>query len=246
MSSPSTSTRPNPSTSTPPPRFTLIALCLAGIGLAACAPASAPPSDERAAFRYADEGGTRSQVDRSVAPDGTETLHAVTEIRAGGSVATRIVEDVVLDARGRLVHARIARSGLRSAADRVVLDAVAGSVVLVQSGVASSVNVPTDLPWAYPQVLDASGRAITTPVTAWVAARAAAASPSVRVIAPDARSRVVPRDQLAAPTESGTTVILGWDGADVGASFVTRVRLASLGTTLVLGGPPASPSLPCN
>lgn len=219
-------------------------LVAAALALGGCAPEGPGPApvSARATLHYADEAGSTSRVERTILADGSEALHAVTDIASAGA-STRITEDVRLDPRGRLVRAEIAR-----ASDRVILAAARGTVLVVRSGETTRRRVPADVPWVYAQVLDAAGRPVATPLAAWVAHRAAAASERVRVLGAEAgEGRVIPRDQLAVATESGTTVVLGYDGADVepgplpGASpFVVRVRVASLGTTLSLDEGPSA------
>jgi hypothetical protein len=102
-------------------------------------------------------------------------------------------------------------------------------------------------PWIYTPAL-LPGRPLTTPVAAWVALRAAAISPSLTLIELEHRTAFrVPSDQVAVPTELGTTVVLGNDGADVGAGFVERIRMGREGVTLVsldeTAKPPAPPVL---
>ena len=63
-------------------------------------------------------------------------------------------------------------------------------------------------------------------------ARAAAAPTLTLVQLERGQAWQVPGDQVAVPTELGTTVVLGGDGADVGAAFVDRVRLVDQAVTL--------------
>jgi hypothetical protein len=201
-----------------------------------------PAPAERAApgltqlYRYVDRFGSQSRVERVVSRDGADVLHATTELAPADGAPTRIEEWVRLDAAGRLVRAEIARVGGQPAGswDRLVLDAATGTIAATRRGQTDRWTVATGAPLVYAGLLDGRGKIVATPVAAWIAFRATALSPQVRVLFLDARrSYLAPRDQVAVPTEIGTTVVLGDDGADVdGSGFVARVRVATLGTTL--------------
>jgi hypothetical protein len=185
-------------------------------------------------YRYVDRFGSQSRVERLVGADGVDSLHAVSEIAPADGAPTRIEEWVRLDASGRLAHAEITRLGGRTSWDRLVLDVPSGTVLVSRRGQTTHWKVATDQPLVYAGVIDGRGKTVATPVSAWIAFRAALASPEVRVVFLDSRqSYLAPRDQLSVSTEIGTTVVLGNDGADVDATgFVARVRLSTLGTTL--------------
>jgi hypothetical protein len=196
-------------------------------------------------FVYTDGGRATSRVERSSDPDGAESLCGVTEIVAADGTRTAIREEARLDRTGRLAWASIAGAGAH-AADRVVLDVARGLVRLETGGSAVEWRVPTDEPWVYPAVHDRAGERLVTPIGAWITSRAARAGADVRVLYPEARrSQVVPADQVAIPTELGTTVILGDDSAEIGTAFVDRVRLAGLDRTLALAEPAGVLALPC-
>jgi hypothetical protein len=218
-------------------RFAPVALI--GLALAACATAPDPcpsPSPARAgeAIAFASGGGSVARVTRVAGPDGSETLHGETELALNASARRCLVEDVILDAEGRLVRADVTaapscngvpslHAHLDPARGIARVTTEAGVVELSHQGAA----------WIYaPEALP--GCAATTPVAVWVAMRAAAGSPWLTLI--DVAKRQawrVPRDQVVVPTELGTTVVLGGDGAEVGADFVQRIRLADYGVTLV-------------
>ncbi|HSO00849.1 MAG TPA: hypothetical protein VLS89_21305 [Candidatus Nanopelagicales bacterium] len=67
----------------------------------------------------------------------------------------------------------------------------------------------------------------------WLALRAAAASPWVRLVHVDQQEGwLVPRDQVAVPNESGVTAVVGNEGADASGGFIERVRLSEPRITL--------------
>jgi hypothetical protein len=191
--------------------------------------ATAPGSDE---ITFESGGGTRARVTRRPAADGSESLHGETEIALGPQEARCIVEDVALDPQGRLVQAEVTAAPSCGAEPdaRAHLDPSGGD--------------PSErAPWIYtPELLP--GRAVATPVAAWVAFRAAGLSSELTLVQLEKRRAwQVPSDQIAVPTELGTTVVLGNDGADVGAVFVNRVGLADVGATLVCVGRTGEPTI---
>jgi hypothetical protein len=207
------------------------ALALVASALAACAttpdPCQAPPPppigpSTAGTISFASGTGTIARVTRVVAPDGSETLHGETELLLGTTSRRCVVEDVSLDARGSLVRADVSTAATCGAAPetRSHLDPTG------EGSREASAWIYT--PEAFP------GHAVTTPVAAWVAFRAAAVSPSLTLIELERRKVWrVPRDQVVVPTEIGATVVLGNDGADVRAGFVEELRMTDYGVTLV-------------
>jgi hypothetical protein len=207
------------------------ALALSACSLAACSqeggsPPSAPGPVEHRAYRYDGVSGT-SQVTHEKAADGRESLRGTTDLAAGrGNGAMFARETVSLDAQGRLGHAELI-VGERGAAVQYTLDPSRGAVHVVRPGVPTvDWRVPNDAPWMYAPSPDDEGAFIATPVAAWVALRAASTSDVVRVLEPEQqRSYLMTVDQVAVPTEHGTTVALGSDGADADAQFISELRL---------------------
>jgi hypothetical protein len=201
-----------------------------------------PAAAERAApgltqlYRYVDRFGSQSRVERVVGRDGVDVLHGTSELAPADGAPTRIEEWVRLDAAGRLARAEITRVGGQTSAswERLVVDVAAGTVAATRHGLTQRWTVPTAVPLVYAGVMDGRGKVVATPVAAWIAFRATSVSATVRVLYLESRqSFLAPRDQVAVPTEIGTTVVLGDDGADVdGSGFVARVRLSTLGTVL--------------
>ncbi len=223
---------------------------------AQAAPAAAPAGTTT---WFVSSAGASAEVSRVTAPDGSETLHGETVVALGPGAPRCIVEDVTLDARGALVRADVSSAASCNAEPEMsahldparvlarVTEAAGtpgdeGSAHLAIPGAAGP-----DAPWIYTAAL-LPGRPLTTPVAAWVALRAAAISPSLTLIELEHRAAYrVPADQVAVPTELGTTVVLGDDGADVGVGFVERIRMGREGLTLVsldeTAKPPAPPVL---
>jgi hypothetical protein len=179
----------------------------------------------------------------------------------GAAARSLTLEAATLDAHGRLERAEIVvkRSGRSEV--RYTLDASRGVVHIERAGSAPlDWQVPVDAPWLYsPDAYslndsgsaasasaasasgDATGDAadrdegelLVTPVGAWVALRAASAGDVVRVLEPaHQRSYLTTVDQIAVPTEQGTTIALGYDGVDADARFITELRLFHGSVTL--------------
>jgi hypothetical protein len=224
-------------------------LLLACLGLSALGPACSRPEPPgpvagpiavAGAYAFGDRQGSASRVSRQIAPDGRETLHGETDL--AGAAAERVVEDVTLDAHGRLERAVIALSGGcgERASKTVTIDRLAGTVTVTTAAGSATWSPAGDSPWIYAPIEGPRGLAASTPIAAWVALRAASGSPSVRRIDADARRAfAVASDQIAIPTERGTTVALGDDGIDASDEFVDEVRLGSGVTLGRIEGAPA-------
>ncbi len=199
-----------------------VSACVGRAEASDAVPVGVPPA--RLSFRA--DHGQGAWVERSARPGGGERLRG--ELLVGG---TRLVEEVQIDPSGRLERAELALDGARPL--RVVLDAALSELRIQRAAGTTTLRIPNDAPWAFAPLVDASGRALPSPIGAWVTMRAAGAADSVRLVnVTVAKSDVVPADQLAMPTEVGTTVVLGWDGADIGAGFVDQVRVGDLSLTL--------------
>jgi hypothetical protein len=211
----------------------VIAGCARDAGARPDSTACAAPQPQET-FVFAGGAGTQARVTRFLAPDGTETLHGETELALGPIGRRRIVEDVILDPRGRLEHAEITVTmGHGGEAEtRVSLDPPSGKARMTVAGEAVEWSAASDAPWIYaPEV---QSRPVATPVAAWVTLRAAETAPEARLMQiQERRGWLVPRDQIAVPTELGTTVLVGNDGGDVDTIFVDRLGLADYGLTLV-------------
>jgi hypothetical protein len=193
------------------------------------------------AISYVGGAGSRAHVSRARTPDGGELLRGETVLSLGASAGRCVIEDVTLDARGHLTRAEItvAAACNRAPEQRLILDPSRGEVRATAGGATWVSSVPADAPWVY-----TPPSSVATPVSAWVAARAAKAG-AVRQIEPTGGAALVERDQIAVETERGLTVIVANDGADVDASFVEQVRLSDYGVTLVRVPASAVPAPAC-
>lgn len=218
------------------------ALLLGALALGACTEAVAPAPGgpapaERRAYRFDGVAGA-SDVTFEKAADGRERLRGSTEVatRPGETGRTVARETASLDERGRLTEAEIVvvEAG---AAIRYTLQPSRGAVRVARPG-APPVDwrVPDDAPWLYAPGPDDEAF-ITTPVAAWIALRAARSADVVRVLEPERqRSYLMTVDQVAVPTELGTTVALGADGVDIDEHFVSELRLRQSTVTLARVG----------
>src|SRR5262249_16808782 len=145
-----------------------------------------------------------------------------TEI-AGSDGVVIVTEDATLDPLGHLLKAEVSIKKAREAraSARAIFDRSQRTARIEAPGEASVVSVPDGGPWAYLPLSDAAGRAVATPVSAWIALRAAQGARLVRVISPGARSSYLGfSDQITQPTEAGLTVVLGADTADARTTFI--------------------------
>lgn len=210
-----------------------------------------PSSSPAAALRDGNEvvyeisGGAhaRSQVRRTVRADGSETLRGATSIGGapGSPPQALAIEEVEIDAAGRLVSADIAlSSGAQGAGieKRVHLDPSKGIVRIADARGVKSWRASVDAPWIYaPLVADPlPGRPMATPVAAWATLRAVAEAPRARVIHCDRLwTSLVPRDQLVVEDGATRFAVLGEDAIEADEGFVVAMRLNSLDS-------PAAPS----
>ncbi len=211
---------------------------LLAVSLPACAdsrhskPEEAPIATRT--FLYADGAGALGRVERRIMADGEERLHGRTEIQSEGGHFL-VVEDVTLDPRGRLVRAETAIAGrcAEVTEQRIVYEASKGVVMITDAGGEKRWSVPTDAPWVLAPVKDAQQRPIATALSGWIAIRASALAPALRVV--DVASKTayaVNSDQIAVPTERGMTAVLGDAGIDAGPEFVEELRLAPVSRTM--------------
>jgi hypothetical protein len=214
----------------------VIGLALLSVGIAAC---SAPRAAEGGFGHSAPRGRAHrcagpessSRITRLAGVDGGETVRGDTEIslRPGSTGRLHLTETATIDGGGQLLNARVVAAGARKTEMRFVLEPSAAMVHIMRDGVATvDWRVPADAPWLYRPGSSADGLLASTPVAGWIAARAVAAGPVVRVLEPELQeSYLVPSDQVVIPTEKGSTVVLADDGIDTDGDFVTEVRLSS-------------------
>jgi hypothetical protein len=222
-------------------------LLAAGL-LAGCT--SAPNGDAlvTTTYSYGDGAGAGGRVVRTIGPDGSESLHGETALADGGE-RVRIVEDAILDRAGHLVRAEVmvARGCDAPPDEHAVLDPARGVVRASGPGGVVEWPVPADAPWAYAPLARAGGRAVLTPVGAFLAMRAAAGGSEVRVVQVESRSSYrSPADQIAIATESGVTVVLDTASATADGGFIRSVDLPELGIAMArVEDPPGKPQPVC-
>lgn len=220
------------------PATILAALLLAGCAEGEDAAAAARPARAEHTKTVVLSGpGATARVTRGVAPDGAESLHGEMELDLGEGGRRRVVEDASLDARGRLVAASITVTRDHAPEAWLQLDAARGVVrVLTPEGLTEH-RAASDAPWIYAPPAGPE-RTVATPVSAWIALRAAASSPELRLVQLDLREGwLVPRDQVAIPTELGVTAVIGDHGADASDGFIQEIRLNAPRTTLHRASP---------
>lgn len=213
--------------------FAAVSIVAAASLTAACdAPAGAGDSKgpskgaTESTFVFAGERGSTGQTWRSLGPDGTEKLHGETRLMLASGAERQVIEDVTLDATGRIVSAEITTTSStpNELPVRLRLAPSEGLVRIVSGTSEKSFRVPADAPWVY-TALPAGLPA--TPIAAWIAKRGADTAPWLRVVsASEARSFLAPVDQVVVRTETGTTVVLGRDAADTDTVFVRDLRLS--------------------
>ena len=211
---------------------------LLAVSLPACADSRRSTPEETPlatrTFLYGGGAGALARVERRLMADGEERLHGQTEIQSEGGHFL-VVEDVTLEYRGRLVRAETAIAGrcAEGTEQRIVYDASSGVVRISDAGGERRWSVPVDAPWVLAPAKDAQQRPIATPLSGWIAIRAARLAPALRVIDVGAKTAyAVASDQIAVATERGTTAVLGDAGIDAGPEFVEELRLVPLSRTM--------------
>jgi hypothetical protein len=192
--------------------------------------------DRALVYEIAGGAEAHSRVERTLRADGSEVLRGRTEIGGprGAKVRAIAIEEVEIDAQGRLVSADVSLvSGAEGSEvkKRVHLDPAKGLVRIAGPRGTSSWRAPTDAPWAYAP-LTADGlpaMPIATPVAAWVTLRAVGAAPSARVIDCDGPwTSLIPADQLVVEDGAARFVVLGDDAIEANQDFIVSMQLNSL------------------
>lgn len=207
-------------------------------GAAACLPGESVEKAERKVYTFVGGDGAQSRVERSIRPDGSETLSSETRLpradsgqgaAAGGALPAGGVlrEYAELDPSGRLVYADVSLSDAAGVVKRMILDPQHGAALLRRAGRASGfVRLPIGEATIYAPV-----SSIVTPVAAWVARRAAQAAPSVRMFDEvTAESHAVLSDQLVVEDGRDTFVVLGDAALSADDEFITSLPLGGAAT----------------
>ena len=177
-----------------------------------------------------------STVERRVHSDGSESLHGETlvDLSLMAPIVLRAIEDVDLDADGVLKSADIHilnTIGDVESAKRIQLDPEAGEVRISRHAGMFVWEVPNDVPWAYYHFASDAylGLHTSSPVAAWVNARATEASETLRGIVYDALyAEPIPSESLY----QESTLVIGADAANLDDEFVENVVIGQLGDFL--------------
>jgi hypothetical protein len=230
-----------------PTHLFLLALCVALLS-SACGSAGAETSSDISVFRR--YGTPDSLVQGTLMlspPQHGQHLIGVTQLATGNCLA----EEATIDGNGVLVAGEIWLSGPGvEEATHLVLDPKRGVVELTAASRQISWAVPNDLPWVWQPLISPDGDgALTTPLSAVVAVRAAAGDRPVRSLELDTfHSFTMMADQVVVSEVGSDTVVLGDDAATVTDGLPTRIHHASLGRdleSLERGASPALAALGC-
>lgn len=211
--------------------LTLLSSLLMGCGNAVeTAPAKATASDvcvrdgQAGDHEYVFSAGSAqiARVVRSMRDDGSETLSGVSKVSRG-----TLKEYAELAADGRLVYADVSFVAENGAERRMLVDAARGAFYVQDARGAAWHRAPKDAPWVLAGLADedgafALGRA---PVSAWIAARAAKASPDLRIIDAKLRQGVVAAaDQVVVDGDAGERfVVTGSSAVAANDEFITSL-----------------------
>ncbi len=129
-----------------------------------------------------------ARVVRSTRSDGSETLTGVSTLSRG-----TLTEYAEIGANGRLKYAHVSFVGENGANRRLLVDATHGVFYVQDARDAGWHRLPTDAPWVLAGLADEDGAYMLepTPVSAWIAARAAKVSPNLRIVDATLRQGVV-------------------------------------------------------
>jgi hypothetical protein len=193
--------------------------------------------DERVmTYDIVDGAWAQSHIERTVRVDGSEVLYGRTEIGGaeGAPVRAIVIEEVEIDAGGRLVSADISLVSGEEGAEvekRVRFDPVKGSIRIDGPSGTNVWSAPDDAPWVYAPLAADGPQAVpvATPVAAWVTLRAIEASPNARVIDGDGLwTNLTPADQLVVEDGASRFVVLGDDVIEANGDFIASMWLNSL------------------
>lgn len=214
----------------------LVSLSLLGSLLVGCGNAVEPASaralasdscvreDRAGDHEYVFSAGSAqvARVERQVRDDGSEALSGVSTSSRG-----KLTEYAEIGADGRLVYADALFVGKNGATRRVLADAARGALYVQDAQGAAWHRMPTDAPWVLAGLSDEGDAFMLdrTPVSAWIAARAASASTKLRVVDAKLRQGVVAAaDQFVVEGEAGQRFIVTESSAvSANGDFVTSL-----------------------
>lgn len=171
---------------------------------------------------FHDGDSLTSRVEQTTREDGSMILRGDTTTlpRQNMDGATRVLEHVEIDPKGRLVYADVsAMDENGNTTRRMLLDAAHGAVFVQDNHGASWTKVETDEPWLYAGLSenDAAFELPTTAVAAWAALSAARASSKARIFDGGARrSASTTTDQLVVEKGDGERFVVLGDGFATG------------------------------
>jgi len=178
----------------------------------------------------------KATVERRVHGDGSESLHGetVVDLSLVAPITLRAIEDVDLDADGVLTLADIHiwnTIGDVESEKRVTLVPGSGEVTITRPAGMFVWEVPSDVPWAYYHFASDAflGYHTSSPVAAWVNARATEASDTVRGIAYDF---LYGEPVASADLYQEGTLVIGADAANLDEEFVSNMVIGQLGDLL--------------
>jgi len=160
-----------------------------------------------------------ARVVRTIRSDGSESLTGTTSLALG-----KLTEYAELRPDGRLEYADVSLEG-SSGTKRLLVDASHGAFYAQEETSSGWHRAPADRPMVYAGLSGDSFTLAATPVSAWIAARAAFLSEDVRMLDVSLRqTRSVPRDQLVVSVSADERlVIAGQTALSVNGEFVTSL-----------------------
>jgi hypothetical protein len=125
-----------------------------------------------------------ARVVRSIRNDGSETLSGVSKLSRG-----TLTEYAELAPNGQLVYAHASFVGANGMQRRVLVDAKIGLFYVEDAEGGAWHSLPADAPWVLAGISNESGKFAleTSPVSAWIAAKAAKQATNLRLV--DVKSR---------------------------------------------------------
>lgn len=179
-------------------------------------------------FSRSDGGtGSRSRVRVQRYADGSEVLVGDTVLYGAGGAAWQLREEASIGQSGRLVRARVrlgAEGGAGEAIREVRLDAELGEWSISDSNGVLAGRLSRQYPWVYGPVFAdiAPELGSVTPMTAWIALRAAQADAAVLMIDPQAGVDAVMSDQVLVSDGPRRWVVMGEEAIEADAEFVQQ------------------------
>lgn len=163
-----------------------------------------------------------ARVVRSLRNDGSETLSGVSKVSRG-----TLTEYAELASNGQLVYAHASFVDAKGTQRRLLVDAKAGLFYVEDAEGAVWHRLPTDAPWVVAGITNEAAKfAIeASPVSAWIAAKAAKNNANLRII--DAKSRdsfLAVADQYVVDGDADERfIVTGSSAIAANDEFITRL-----------------------